>query len=204
MTLASLPPSPKKPIETGTLALVVGPSGAGKDTLINAARVALAGDPHFVFPRRIVTRASHDASEEHDMMTPEAFDTAARSGAFLLSWRAHGLGYAVPGSARDPLRAGHVVVANVSRGAIVEAEQQVRRVTVLHVTAPIDELARRIALRGREAEADIAARLARQAPLTAQRASVIEIVNDTAPEDAARRFVTALRAVAALETGSAR
>lgn len=183
-------------IATGALALVVGPSGAGKDSLINAARSALAGDNRFVFARRVVTRASHEASEDHDAIAPDAFERAAAEGAFLLSWRAHGLGYAIPRSAADALAGGAVVVANVSRGSIAEAEQLIERVTVLHVMAPVAVLARRIAARGREAEADIARRLARQAPLTAARAPVVEIVNDGDLDEAARRFAQALRSLA--------
>ncbi len=180
-------------IATGTLALVVGPSGAGKDTLIDAARAELAAEDGFVFARRVVTRASHDASEQHDAMTPEAFDRAEAEGAFLLSWRAHGLGYAIPDAARQALRASRVVVANVSRGSISDAERLVERVVVLHVTAPIEVLAQRIATRGREPAEDIAARLQRQAAFTVGRAPVIEIINDRDIEDAARRFTAALR-----------
>jgi phosphonate metabolism protein PhnN/1,5-bisphosphokinase (PRPP-forming) len=184
------------PIPTGALALVVGPSGAGKDTLISAARVALAGDDRFHFARRIITRTSHDASESHDVMSPEAFDRAVAAREFLLSWRAHGLGYAIPGAAVAALRNSQVVVANVSRTSIETAERLVERVVVLHVTAPVSVLAQRIAARGREPEEAIAARLARQAPLSAVRAPIIDVMNTDSLEDAARHFTDVLRALA--------
>ena len=191
-------------IVSGTLALVVGPSGAGKDTLIDTARAELATDESFYFARRVVTRQSHDASEQHDAMTPEAFDRAEVEGAFLLSWRAHGLGYAIPDAARQALRASRVVVANVSRGSIADAEQLVERVVVLHVMAPVSVLAQRIANRGREPFEAIASRLQRQAPLTANRARIIDIVNDGTIEDAARLFTDALRSLQAPSEDSAR
>ena len=46
----------KIPPGRGTLALVVGPSGAGKDALIDGARHHFAGDPRYSFPRRLITR----------------------------------------------------------------------------------------------------------------------------------------------------
>src|SRR6266699_2369727 len=53
-----------EPVGPGALVLVVGPSGAGKDTLIAMARASCADDAATVFPRRIVTRARSDA-EDH-------------------------------------------------------------------------------------------------------------------------------------------
>lgn len=183
-------------IETGALALIVGPSGAGKDTLIAAARSSLGPDGRFVYARRVVTRSSSDPSEDHDIMTPAAFAAARTEGRFLLSWEAHGLGYGIPISVATALGRSQIVIANVSRTVIGAAEQAVRRVVVFHVTAPVDVLAQRIAARGREPVADIAARLARQAPLTAGRAVVIEIVNDGSVETAAARLTAEFRRLA--------
>lgn len=73
-------PSPL-PVRPGRLVLVVGPSGAGKDTVIAGVKAACRDNLAVVFPRRVVTRASSDA-EDHDTLAPADFDQAIEEGAF--------------------------------------------------------------------------------------------------------------------------
>jgi ribose 1,5-bisphosphokinase len=168
------------------LVLVVGPSGAGKDTLLNAARRALAGDVRFRFARRVITRQADPGGEDHEPVTPAQF--AAR--AFALQWQAHGLQYGIAADITTDLAAGAVVVANVSRAVIAAAAERFP-VRVIEVTAPPDVLAARLAARGRETAADIAARLARAAPLPAN-VAIERVMNDATPEIGAERFLAAL------------
>ena len=99
-------------IGPGRLVLVVGPSGAGKDTLIAGARAACADDASVVFPRRVVTRPS-SAAEDHDTMATDEFTQAVADGAFALWWEAHGNRYGIPSAIDDDIRAGRTVVCNV-------------------------------------------------------------------------------------------
>lgn len=61
----------------GSFVAVVGPSGAGKDTIMDAARVALANDTRFHFVRRIITRPQMPGTEDHDSLDEAAFAKAA-------------------------------------------------------------------------------------------------------------------------------
>lgn len=164
---------------TGRLILVVGPSGAGKDTLMRLAAGSLAGRSDVRFARRLVTRAS-GAFEDHDTIDAATFEAGTKAGLFPPAWKAHGLGYALPPSVVDDLQRGTTVVANVSRGVVDEARQRFARVAVVLVTAPIEELARRVAARGREANAG--QRVSRIAPGPEMLAPdlVIENVGDPA------------------------
>ncbi|TAJ28777.1 phosphonate metabolism protein/1,5-bisphosphokinase (PRPP-forming) PhnN [Bosea sp. (in: a-proteobacteria)] len=177
----------------GALVLVVGPSGAGKDTLMDAARAALAGEAHFRFARRLITRPAMAGAEDHDSCGEAAFAAAEARGELALSWRAHGLSYGIPAAELLPVAQGRVVVANVSRAAIREAERLAERAVVVNVTAPPMVLAKRLAVRGRESEADIAARLAREAPLAAERAEIVTILNDRTVAEAAGDLIAVLR-----------
>jgi phosphonate metabolism protein PhnN/1,5-bisphosphokinase (PRPP-forming) len=168
------------------LILVVGPSGAGKDTLIGVAQNALAADPRFRFVRRVITRPSHAGGEAHDAVSEAAF--AQRQ--FALKWQAHGLHYGIPLDIIADLARGIVVVANVSRGIIAEASTRFP-VRVIEVTAPPEILAARLAGRGRESPQDVVQRLARDVPIPSY-VSVETIVNDGTPAEAADRFINAL------------
>jgi phosphonate metabolism protein PhnN/1,5-bisphosphokinase (PRPP-forming) len=169
------------------LILVVGPSGAGKDTVLGLARSALDGDPRFRFVRRTITRAADAGGEDHDAVTDAEFATRD----FALQWEAHGLKYGIPIDIEADLAGGRVVIANISRGAIGRAAARYP-VRVVEVLASPEILAQRLAARGRETAADIAARLARAVPIP-DGVPVDRVVNDTTPDTAADAFVALLR-----------
>jgi ribose 1,5-bisphosphokinase len=177
----------------GLFVLVVGPSGAGKDTLIAAARSALAGDPRYIFPRRMVTREAVAELEDHDTMSWEDF----ASGDFALSWEAHGLGYALPRAIGADIAAGRTVIANVSRKVLVDAASRYP-VAIVMITADPAVRAARLAGRGRETAKDIAARLAREGTeVPAGLAPVIVVDNSGVVEAAVDVFVAAIRGFSA-------
>jgi len=181
---------------SGALVLVVGPSGAGKDTLLGGARAELAGDMRFLFPRRVVTRAAMVELEDHDSIARPAFDSERQRGAYALDWEAHGLCYGVPAEIDAAMAAGRVVVVNTSRRVIAEALEKYPRCHVLLVTARPEIRAARLAGRGRETAAEIAARLQREgAPIPAGIAAVT-IDNSGSLAAGVAGFVSALREIA--------
>lgn len=181
----------------GLFIAVVGPSGAGKDTLLARAAAALGDRGDIVFVRRVVTRPSDGVTEDHDTLGVEAFEAARRAGAFAVSWRAHGLGYGLPASARDAVRAGRAVVANVSRGSLDDCLAAFGRLAVVEIAADEAVLAQRIAGRGRESAADALSRLRRGATLAVPAgATHARIDNSGAVEPAAAAFVATLSSLA--------
>ncbi len=176
----------------GTLFLVVGPSGVGKDSILDGVRAKLAGDPRFVFPRRVITRAAGAIGEDHVPMDEETFEEARASGAFALSWAAHGQAYGLPASIGDDLAQGRNVVANVSRSVIADARRRFAPVRVLSITARPDTLRRRLEARGRESAAEIAERLERAVAFDASGPGVVKISNDGPLEDAVNEMISAL------------
>jgi ribose 1,5-bisphosphokinase len=176
-------------IGPGRLVLVVGPSGAGKDTLIDLARAACAGDDGVVFARRVVTREASGA-EDNDQVTPEAFRQALARGAFAVHWEAHGLCYALPSGVTDHVAAGRTVVANISRSVIGQLRELYADVIVVAVTAPPEVLAARLLARGRASDGPIAQRLQRTA---ADIVADVVISNVGDPAIGARALVAQLR-----------
>jgi len=182
-------------IGPGRLVLVVGPSGAGKDTLIELARAALRHDRSVAFARRVVTRAA-SAAEAHDTLDAGAFDRAVGAGAFALTWDAHDLRYGIPIAVDADIRAGRTVVCNVSRTIIAAARARYADVLVVLVTAPPEILAARLAARSRGSDGDIAQRLARADAFTDVSPDCV-IANVGAPEAGAAALMEAIGAAAA-------
>jgi thymidine phosphorylase len=178
----------------GTFYLVVGPSGVGKDTLLDGARATLRDNERFVFARRIITRAADAGGEDHEAVTPAEFARRKQAGDFLLTWPAHGLEYGLSASLAGELAKGRDVVANGSRATIAELAARVPRLVVVEVTAPAELVAMRLRERGRETAEQIAGRLARATPPLPPQVEKIIVANDTDAATGIARLVAALAA----------
>jgi phosphonate metabolism protein PhnN/1,5-bisphosphokinase (PRPP-forming) len=179
------------------LVAVVGPSGSGKDTLINAARTTLGEQGRFRFIRRIVTRAPLEG-EEHEAVDERTFLQRRDAGAFALWWRVHGLYYGIPADITFPIQEGKIVVASLSRTVLTDAATRFP-LHIIEITAPPDVLARRLAARGREDAVSVASRLARSVKLP-EGLPRDTIMNDGTIEQGARRLVAILNRLGAAAT----
>jgi ribose 1,5-bisphosphokinase len=181
------------PIRDGVFVAVVGPSGAGKDTVIGYARTRFADETRLEFVRRVITRPSDVASEDHDTLADAAFVEAEADGAFAIAWEAHGLRYGIPADVDWSVANGRVAVANVSRAVIPVLRERYANLAVVEITASPDVLAERLAMRGRESRGEVLARLSRSANVVLSGPGVTSIDNSGPREAAGERFAEVLR-----------
>ena len=192
--MSVLPTAPMpltEPIGPGRLVLVVGPSGAGKDSMMAGAKALCARDGTIVFPRRIVTRPT-TADEDHISVSDTGFDDARRGGAFALWWQAHGLKYALPISVDTDVRAGRTVVCNASRGIVAGARIRYAHVTCVLVTARTELLVSRLEGRSRDSDGVLDDRIGRNA-IYADLSTDVVIDNSGALQEAVDALTSALR-----------
>jgi thymidine phosphorylase len=179
-------------LRTGTLFFVVGPSGSGKDSLIDGARAVLEPTGRYVFARRVITRPRGAAGEDHLPATASEFSHCKSRGDFLITWSAHGLEYGLRRELTDALERGQHVVANGSRAAISELGALLSRLIVVEVTAPSEILEQRIAKRGREEGELITRRLTRSVPRWSNSIRTVTVSNDGTLAAGIERFLSAL------------
>jgi ribose 1,5-bisphosphokinase len=178
-------------IGPGRLVLVVGPSGAGKDTLLGLAKAACADDRNIVFPRRVITREA-SASEDNEEVSAGTFQEALTRGQYAMHWEAHGHCYALLRAIDDEIRAGRTIVANVSRTVIGAMRSSYAEVVVVLITAPPNVLAERIAMRARGSDGTVENRLRRTVE-DAAAAPDVTIVNTGSAEYHSRQLVRVIK-----------
>jgi ribose 1,5-bisphosphokinase len=178
--------------ERGIMVVVVGPSGAGKDTLMALASEHFHGRPDVHFVRRVITRNGDAGGEDHLSVSNQGFVSMEQAGSFAVWWEAHGLKYAIPAEVSVALARGELVVANGSRSALHRFQAAFPRLKVINVTASAEVLAARLEARGRETHEDIMARLAR-GPLTVRGDyDVVDLDNSGSLEAAEQKMVDVL------------
>lgn len=183
-----------QPGSPGVFVAVVGASGAGKDTILAGTRAALAGDPAFLFPRRIITRPA-DGHEDNEAVSEAGFEECIRRGDFLLWWRANHFNYGLPAGLEQDLRQGRHIIANVSRTVIGEIRSRFSRCLVIEIRVDPAVLIGRLAQRGRENHDAQEARFQRSAGLTGLPAPDLVIDNNGEPEAAIAWFVKVLQSL---------
>jgi ribose 1,5-bisphosphokinase len=185
-----------KLVSMSQLFYVIGPSGAGKDALMQAARVALEGQS-VLFAHRYITRNNSDASENFVQLSEAEFSMRQQLGLFWLTWQSHQLHYAIGTEVRHWLQSGLTVVVNGSRQALPEVTRICAQDGV--ILAPVwvhcetSILAQRLRARGRETEAQIQERLER-AKAFVPPVDALVIDNSGALTDSVQQLLTYLQA----------
>lgn len=120
---------------SGHLVFIVGPSGSGKDSLINFARRQLPDELDVRFARRVITRPMTAGAEQHLAVSPFQFDLLRDEGEFVMSWSAHGEHFGIDREICEWLDAGATVIVAGSRHHLAQALEQFPDMTVVHVKA---------------------------------------------------------------------
>lgn len=174
------------------LIYVMGPSGAGKDSVLGWVRQQLGALPTLHWARRTITRRADAGGEEHEAVTFDEYARDLAAGCFALAWRANGRAYGIRHRELAPLTRGEWVVVNGSRGWFPVAQSAFPGLVGVHITAAPEILRQRLIARGRETPEEIEARVAR-ATAYVPPPGLIEIRNDGALADAGQALLTALR-----------
>jgi ribose 1,5-bisphosphokinase len=174
----------------GPLVYVMGPSGAGKDSVLTRARALLPGAAPVFFAHRYITRPADVGGENHVALTEAEFLLRRDHGLFAFDWEAHGNRYAIGSEIQSWRNAGLTVVVSGSREHFLKVNGLDADTHPVLITAPAERLAARLAARGREDSGAAAERLGRGEAYTVDDSRLVTILNDGALEDAAQAFVS--------------
>lgn len=175
----------------GRLFYVMGPSGAGKDTLIAHARARLPADAPVVFAHRYITRPADAGGENHVALSPAEFALREAHGCFCMAWGSHGHRYGIGIEVLAWRERGLSVVVNGSRGWLAEAAARFPDIVPVAITVDPGALRRRLEQRGRETAAEIEERLARAAAFRVDHPRLVSLDN-SGPVEAAGEALAAL------------
>ena len=176
----------------GSLVYVMGPSGAGKDSVLGHARSLLPPGAPVVFAHRYITRPADSGGENHVALSREEFATRRAYGLFAYHWNAHGNDYGVGREIHDWRAAGLTVVVSGSRDHFLRTGGLDSQARPVLITAPAERLRQRLAGRGRESAIAAAERLQRADAYEVDDPRLVTIVNDGSLDDAAAVFLRLL------------
>ena len=175
----------------GRLFYVVGPSGVGKDSLLQWLQEQVGTIAQVVFARRVITRAAHP-SEAHEPIGPEAFWQEACDGNFSMLWQANGACYGIRRGIEADLLAGRDVVVNGSREYVPRIRQTFPDAQVVWISADTATIERRLVSRQRESGAALLQRVKRATEFVAPQAGDVIHIDNSGPLEVAGARLLAL------------
>lgn len=170
----------------------MGPSGAGKDSVLGRARALLPVEAPVVFAHRYITRPADMGGENHVAVSRAEFALRRAHGLFAFHWQAHGNDYGIGREIYAWRKTGLTVVVSGSREHFQKDGGDDPDTHPVVITASPERLAERLASRGREDPAEAARRLERSDVYDIVDPRLTTIVNDGALDAAAEAFVTLL------------
>jgi ribose 1,5-bisphosphokinase len=173
------------------LIYVMGPSGAGKDSVLGWLRENLPADLPVHWAQRTITRPVAAGGENHEEIDAANFVRLQDQGAFALAWQANGLHYGVRHAELSSLKQKHWVLVNGSRGHLQLAQQSHPGLQVVHITAAPETLMQRLTARQRETPEEIKQRIRRATAFTVAEGT-IEIHNNGPLAQAGEALLNAL------------
>jgi ribose 1,5-bisphosphokinase len=177
----------------GRLLYFMGPSGAGKDSLLDWLRQHLPAGLPVQWARRTISRPAVPGGELHESTTLGDHAALRAADAFALHWEANGLAYGVRHGELEPLARGRWLLVNGSRAYLPEALQRYPALVAVHITASPEVLRQRILSRGRESPEQAEQRVQRALQFQAPAGTAgIEVRNDTSLDAAGRQLLQAL------------
>lgn len=178
---------------TAQLLYFMGPSGAGKDSLLDWLRQHLPAGLPVQWARRTISRPASPGGEAHESTTHDAHAALRAAGAFALHWEANGLAYGVRHAEMAPLAQGRWLMVNGSRAYLPEALARYPALVAVHITASPEVLRQRLQSRGRENADEVEQRVQRALRFLAPPGTAgIEVRNDTSLDAAGRQLLQAL------------
>lgn len=174
------------------LIYVIGPSGAGKDSVLGWLREHLPHSLPVHWARRTITRPLSAGGEAHEAIDTARFAHLQDQGEFVMAWEANGLRYGVRHTELAGLQRGHWVLVNGSRGHLHHVQQSHPGLQVVHITADPDTLRQRLTARQRETPEQIQQRVER-AGAFAIPPGTIQIHNNSTLNQAGHDLLLALK-----------
>jgi ribose 1,5-bisphosphokinase len=178
------------------LIYVMGPSGAGKDSLLDWLKNRLMPQSPIHFAKRTIDRPVQAQGEQHESVDSATFERLQKEKSFAMHWLANGRQYGVRHSELEPLQQQQWLLVNGSRAYLPEALRQFDGLSVLHIIASADILRARLLARQRETPEVVEARVQRAvAFIVPPSCHCVSVLNDSSLDDAGAVLVSALSAL---------